>query len=592
MKYLHKIGGICFSMILLLTLSCNKVLVEQNKSNITPGIFSTPLGLQAGLTASYSNLRFLFGQEPQLYVSQAGTDEVLRGAGATTQAFFYNIQTTDGDVANLWNTSYQSINTLNGVIANGPNAELPAATKATLVAEAKFTRAFYYFMLVQTFGDVSLHLEFNTNPSVSDSRQPIADVYTAIIKDLTDAIPDLPNTPAQSKGHASKPAALFLLAKVYLTRGWSAASQNTDFQNAYLTALSVINDKATYNLDLWQDFADVNKEGNEYGKEVLWVIDRNTNSKSAETNYTGGSGGSPNNGNKENRSSYYYRPNYPSVTLNVNMGISGGSKADFIMMDRDIANGRPWQRIRPSDYALNIAFGDKVNDSRFNKSFQTTWIYNRGAKIAADIAAATGRGAMINGVDTSIWMAGTPVSESRRRAFKGVILTSDVYPYTDLMYPSLSKYDDLTRLVINDPSDRPFIMFKFSELYLIAAEAAFKGGASMQDAANMINVLRHRAAYRSNNSEAQNAAAESAQTITEGDITINLILDEYSRELFGEWRRWYDLVRTKTLGARIAAYNPEAAPGFESPKHLLKPIPQSQIDLVTEGPAYPQNPGY
>ncbi|MEO5996661.1 MAG: RagB/SusD family nutrient uptake outer membrane protein [Chitinophagaceae bacterium] len=72
----------------------------------------------------------------------------------------------------------------------------------------------------------------------------------------------------------------------------------------------------------------------------------------------------------------------------------------------------------------------------------------------------------------------------------------------------------------------------------------------------------------------------------------SVTLDGYCRELFGEWRRWYDLARTKTLANRVAAYNADAAAGFKSTRDLLRPIPQSQIDLVTEGPAYPQNPGW
>ena len=140
---------------------------------------------------------------------------------------------------------------------------------------------------------------------------------------------------------------------------------------------------------------------------------------------------------------------------------------------------------------------------------------------------------------------------------------------------------------------RPFVMYKFSELYLIAAEAAFKMS-NTTNAATMINVLRQRAAYRTTNSAAENAAAVVAQTITAGDVTIDFILDEYSRELYGEWRRWYDLARTKTLTkARLQLYNDDgAATLFTAGQHELRPIPQSQIDAVTEGPAYPQNPGY
>jgi len=128
-------------------------------------------------------------------------------------------------------------------------------------------------------------------------------------------------------------------------------------------------------------------------------------------------------------------------------------------------------------------------------------------------------------------------------------------------------------------------------VYLIAAEAAFKGGASLQDAANMINVLRTRAALKSNQTAAQYAAAVADQQITGAQINLDFILNERSRELFAEDTRWWDLSRTKTLVARVKAYNTEAAAGVQD-YNMLRPIPQSQIDLVTEGPKYPQNPGY
>ena len=89
---------------------------------------------------------------------------------------------------------------------------------------------------------------------------------------------------------------------------------------------------------------------------------------------------------------------------------------------------------------------------------------------------------------------------------------------------------------------------------------------------------------------AQNALAAIANQITPADISLDFLLNERTRELFGEWMRWYDLVRTKSLGARLATYNPIAA--FDPAKHYLRPIPQSQINLVTTGPKYPQNPGY
>jgi len=113
----------------------------------------------------------------------------------------------------------------------------------------------------------------------------------------------------------------------------------------------------------------------------------------------------------------------------------------------------------------------------------------------------------------------------------------------------------------------------------------------MQQAADMINVLRTRAALKANQTPAEYAAAVLAQQITVADLTLDFILDERSREFFAEDTRWWDLARTKKLVDRVKLYNSEGAAGVQD-YNRLRPIPQTQIDLVTEGPAFPQNPGY
>src|SRR4029453_1561355 len=69
-------------------------------------------------------------------------------------------------------------------------------------------------------------------------------------------------------------------------------------------------------------------------------------------------------------------------------------------------------------------------------------------------------------------------------------------------------------------------------------------------------------------------------------------MEERERELAGEFNRWYDLVRPGAdfFVNRVKKYNPHAT--SIALKHALRPIPQSQIDGVVEGPKYPQNPGY
>jgi hypothetical protein len=79
--------------------------------------------------------------------------------------------------------------------------------------------------------------------------------------------------------------------------------------------------------------------------------------------------------------------------------------------------------------------------------------------------------------------------------------------------------------------------------------------------------------------------------ITAENLSIDFILDERTRELCGELMRWLDLVRTGKLIERVKLYNPEAALNI-LPKHILRPIPQAQIDAVVTGDPYPQNPGW
>jgi starch-binding outer membrane protein, SusD/RagB family len=435
---------------------------------------------------------------------------------------------------------------------------------------------------------VPLHTTFNTAAKPEDAPAALADVYAQIIKDFTDAAADLPNTPPASTGKpATKPTALFLLAKTYLWRGWATNSQ-ADFTQSFTIAKSIIDNASSYNLALLPYFGNVFREGQEYSTEVLMVIDHTKDQKFGQ-NSAPGSGAS---GPFENKSNFFWRPNYP--TVNANYPAGGGSSVCV----RDINNGRPFQRIRPNTkYVLEQAFANRATDARFEGTFQTAWLSNSSQlSVKGSTGVTTPRGTLINGVDTAIWVADHLVSPAQRASFKGIIFEPDdsagaANKYTASYYPSVRKFDDSTRADQNDYSDRPYILFRFSEVYLIAAEAALKGGGTLQNAADMINVLRTRAALKQNQSPTDYAAAVAAQQVTAGQITLDFILDERSRELFAEDCRWWDLSRTQTLVNRVKAWNAEAAAGVQS-YNMLRPIPQQEIDLTTEGPKYPQNPGY
>jgi hypothetical protein len=163
---------------------------------------------------------------------------------------------------------------------------------------------------------------------------------------------------------------------------------------------------------------------------------------------------------------------------------------------------------------------------------------------------------------------------------------------------------------VNGGSPRPWNIAKFSELYLIAAEAAVKLGKN-DDAKKLVNVLRARAGKQnfSQNDNVKldqpidNSAAMLAATPE--TITIDYILDERSREFWGEGYRWFDLVRTQKWAERAGTYR--IAGSNPTDKDLqtfkrdipvgyyLRPIPQGQLDgmeMDDEAKKAYQNPAY
>lgn len=638
MKRYKILSSVLLVATMLVSNSCSDLLTEKPQSNVVPTAFGTPAGLLGGIAGVYNNIRGAWGTEGFTINQMAGTDEHLAGGSASVgsmQSFTYNGMTGASFSGGFG--FYADINALNGILELGPKAQgLDAATLKSYLGQAQFLRAFLYFYLVQTFGNIPLHTTFITTPSQADVPAPVADIYNVIVQDLNDAITNLPNTPtAPFLGKAATAgAAKWLLAKVYLTRGWLTNSQ-ADFTLAYNTANDLITNRATYGLDLWQDYADAFKPANDYGKETIFVSDHSTDTKYGAY-VQGGSGGAG--VNVTPWMGLFNGPGTIGVNSTVNSSgvLTGPSTTNLALLTRDVQFGRPYTRIRPNmprltagpnsgkSYLLDQAFADRLNDSRFHKTFQTVWLLNSGpgggggqaiSGVYSGAGVAGSRGTLMCGVDTAVWfpdyeVAGAPQNFGSR-PFKGIIVPPSLQNNT--IFPYMKKLADPSRASQNDPSTRPVIIARFSDVYLIAAEAAFKLG-QMQNAADMLNVVRRRAAYRTGAAYAAGGAfgtstpatmvgdpypagvtltsAQTAQTIAATDVTLDFILDERTREFYGESMRWLDLVRTKSLVSRVKAWNPVEAGTNIKDTHVLRPIPLDQINLVTVGPRYPQNEGY
>jgi hypothetical protein len=550
--------------------SCKKGLTEEPHSTLTPDFFSTAQGFQRGLDAAYAGTRSFWGTQNLFTMTVIGTDEFYTGKDGNNDINKYNsnYNTANGTVAAIWKDAYTNINTCSGVIDNAPAITgLADDVKSRIVAEAKFLRANYYFILLQFWGDVTLNKNFQSLPTTSATRSPLAEVYDFIIQDLKDALAtpafyDNPRSAGALPGQATKAAAQHVLAKVYLTRAGSTAKKATDYTDAYNMAMTVI---TTSGASLLPDFGQVYAEGNENSAEVLWNVQHTSNLAYNGPNNSGGA---------DNVLNHMWVPQYE---------LRPG-------MQRSVLYGRPYIRCVPTAWLTNTLFQERVNDTRYSKTFQTVWLCNNASSIpkwTAPLPAGAPANAVVGQPkfavgDTAIYMPGVDVTDAKIAASRYLLIPPRKYDIT--LSPYMKKYNDTKRADLNYPSIRPVIVYRLAETYLIAAEAAYMGGASAAEALDKLNTVRRRAAFPNPNPAVMNLGSIAS---------LDVILDERSKELCGENVRWLDLVRTGKLIDRVKTknYNPEAAANIKD-FHVLRPIPQTQIDAVTTGPKYPQNPGW
>jgi tetratricopeptide (TPR) repeat protein len=174
----------------------------------------------------------------------------------------FNFDSENDIILNVWRTIYYTINRANQVINKvQPESEL----SKRLIAEAKALRAYNYFDLVSLWGDVPLILnDLSASEFTTQERATVTDVYAQIEKDLTEAIPVLPNKEAYSAGdkfRISKGTAQAILGKVYLYQEkWSNAAEQFN---------EVIN-SGQYNLE--PDFGKIFSHHGEFGQESLLEV--------------------------------------------------------------------------------------------------------------------------------------------------------------------------------------------------------------------------------------------------------------------------------------------------------------------------------
>lgn len=208
--------------------ACNKVLDKTPESSFTPANFyKNASDAEAGLTGAYNSLYQQYYIWDYVTNSDARADNCFAGGSNADNFAIDNFTTTalNGNVLRDWQGLYQGINTANTVLDYVPATNDPAWSsnnrKAQILGEAHFLRAFHYYNLVTSFGDVPLVLTGVAGTNLYPARTAVAKVYDQIVVDLLYADSTLPASSSSNgnNGRATQGAADALLAKVYAQQG-------------------------------------------------------------------------------------------------------------------------------------------------------------------------------------------------------------------------------------------------------------------------------------------------------------------------------------------------------------------------------------
>ncbi|WP_066220165.1 RagB/SusD family nutrient uptake outer membrane protein [Formosa haliotis] len=529
---------ISLAVIGLLFNSCDSFLEEDVRSNVVAEEFYvTPEGFESLVNANYALLSDIYGGEAWLFC--AGTDMYSDGRNPAPEDIsrYSNLSPGTREVEPLYVNSYNAIQKANMGLYYADITE-QTDNISTRIGELKYLRANAYFLLVQTYGGVSLITDYISSPILGFDRSSAEDVYAFIISELNESLNLVGN--GAYDGRVNKRAVQHLLAKVYLTRGYESFGSADDFSQAASLA-----DAAIGGQSLTIPFEDLWEPGNEMNAETLFSVQYSASITSANPTELG------------NLQSYYFG------------SYLGGA---------EVAGDAPYRsyNLIATDYAIDL-FTEK--DSRWAATFMVEIFdryydyYDESDHSSLEVVDYYAPKWASSTQDSISYVTAHPTATFHRYGkYSAGVVSSDRELIT------VKKFDDPNEPFSNGRSStRDIILSRLGETYLVAAEAYFKAGNS-GTALERLNEVRHRAGVD-----------------PLANIDIDTILDERGRELLGEYHRWFDLKRTGTLVERASMYNylinEGNFAGNNGELKILRPIPQIAIDL-NQNNDFSQNPAY
>lgn len=584
---------------LLFLASCS--LDEVNPSAVsTDQEWKTAAGYEKLVNSCYFDLiRMVYGQAEDTFIinAECGTDIWQDVDPNGAKGNWSKLMRYDGDFSGLCGEAYEgfysTVNQCNAAIAYAEKVEgLTPDQINALVAEAYFLRAHSLYHLVEQYGGKYLSTTPTTSPITTLPCSTVNEFYQVILADLEFAMNHLPVS-QEVYGHVTRAAAYHLYAKCCLTyaaytdgQGNAEAITTAEAQQLYTKAKDaaeyLISNAASLGVRLYDDVVEVyDEKNNKTNAEALFVVCHSTiQAYNPRGNYY----------NRAWKHFSAYNASTAGIYLD-GLTASYATEVNGVTVPK-LAKGNCYAA--PSKYMLDLYkegdkryeafFGDKFYINKANNADGTAYTWtetdanryglnpNRVGNSAYDIPLG----------ELAIYISRESYTqEERDAAAYAIINIEDNYKnpaQPDRFFPSLKKLDTPS-LYAGSNASKPYsaadcIVYRLGETYLLAAEAYWRLGDN-QKAADRLNVLRQRAG---------------ATTYTAADIDQDELLDEYAREMVGEWNRWFTLKRYRAFESRLKLANPQITK-FDPATHYLRPIPAWMLTGIENGAEY-QNPGY
>lgn len=542
-------------------------------------------GLEASLVTSRKQIKWeWFGdafdagkcQTPIVY-EYAFSDLSVIGSPPVKEVHDLRVQLTPTTNASLhlryWELAWNGIKYANTVVSRTPAAKISEEEKNTILAEAYFHRAYWYYLLTHQWGDVPLLLEEYTEPKLDFISSSRMKVLQQMKTDMEFAVQWLPKE--VKPGYVSRAAGEHLLTKVYLSVG--------DFESAVKSATRCINENGLHlmterfgvnaaktELDVINDLFHEDNISAAENKEAIFVVQERF----------GLEGNVAPKGSNRMRNFVPYWSNGADVrTPDGKSGTTydAGPYDGYSLLD---TLGRGIAKIRPTNYGQYEIWSGCGNDLRHNRN---NWYdisrlyYNRPASKGG----------------SAKWF-GKPV---QRKFVKDTMRCYFSFPINKVLIYK----DDINKGKTPTGGFTDQYVFRLAETYLMRAEAHYWLG-NIRAATDDVNEIRKR------------AHAPELATVTLDDI-----LDERARELYLEEHRKVELTRIAFLKAQLKLdgyslqnfsqknwyydrvmeknnfyatnYFYSSNPYVMEPYHVLWPVPLTAITSNSQG-RINQNQGY